>query len=58
MMKERTRNADGSLFNLYNKDGSINKKLPKAYSAQQSDSHKDVADTYYGYYAEERKALI
>ena len=58
MMKERTRNADGSLFNLYNKDGSINKNLPKAYSAQQSDSHKDVADTYYGYYAEERKALI
>lgn len=58
MMKERVRNADGTLFNLYNADKTINKKLPKAYTAQQSDSHKDVADTYYGYYTEERKALI
>lgn len=58
MMKERVRNADGTLFNLYNADKTINKKLPKAYTAQQSDSYKDVADTYYGYYTEERKALI
>lgn len=58
MMKERVRNADGTLFNLYNPDKSINKELPKAYTAQQSDSHKDIADTYYGYYAEERKALM
>lgn len=54
---ERVRNVDGSLFKMRNEDGSFN-ALPKAYTIQQSDGYKDVADSIYGYYSHEKKALI
>lgn len=56
---EHTFNSDGkTYFKLYNEDETINKNLPKAYSSQESDGLKDVADTMYGYYSNERKALV
>lgn len=56
---EHAFNSDGkTYFKLYNEDGTINKNLPKAYSSQESDGLKDVADTMYGYYSNERKALV
>lgn len=56
---EHAFNSDGkTYFKLYNEDKTINKNLPKAYSSQESDGLKDVADTMYGYYSNERKALV
>jgi hypothetical protein len=58
MEKEKVRNADGTLFTMKDpKTGKYN-ELPKAYTAQQSDGYKDVADSIYGYYSHEKKALI
>ena len=51
MVKEHTRNADGSVFK-------IGDTLPKAYTVQQAEGHKALADSIYGYYAHEKKALI
>lgn len=52
---EGARNEDGSLFQYqYGKIVS----LPKAYTAQQSESYKNIADDAYGYYTHEKKAMI
>lgn len=51
MVREHTKNPDGSVFK-------IGEALPKAYTVQQAEGHKALADSIYGYYAHEKKALI
>ena len=51
MVKEHTRNSDGSLFK-------VGDALPKAYTVQQAESNKALADSIYGYYSHEKKSLI
>lgn len=51
LVKEHTRNADGSLFR-------VGDALPKAYTVQQSESHKALADSIYGYYSHEKKSMF
>lgn len=57
MEKEHTRNSDGTLFRMMDENGNYN-PLPKAYTTQQSESYKDIADSIYGYYAEEKRSMI
>lgn len=54
---EHTRNQDGSLFTMLDENGNYN-ALPKAYTIQQIDGYRDLADSIYGYYASERRSLI
>lgn len=51
LVKEHTRNEDGSLFR-------VGDALPKAYTVQQSESHKALADSIYGYYSHEKKSMF
>lgn len=51
MVRENTRNADGSIFR-------VGQALPKAYTVQQSESHKALADSIYGYYSHEKKSMF
>jgi hypothetical protein len=57
-MAEKARNEDGTLFVLSWDENGIPTRLPKAYTTLQSESHKDIADSIYGYYAEEKKSLM
>ena len=52
---EGAKNPDGSLFTF-----NINspKELPRAYTVQEAESRKDVADSIYGYYDHTKKALF
>lgn len=54
-VKEGAKNSDGSLF-IFN--ASDPAKLPRAYTVQESESRKDVADSLYGYYDHTKKALF
>ena len=54
-IKEGTKNPDGSLFQL---NVSNPKELPRAYTVQESESRKDVADSLFGYYDHTKKALF
>lgn len=58
LMAEKARNEDGTLFVLSWDENGIPTRLPKAYTTLQSESHKDIADSIYGYYAEEKKSLM
>lgn len=55
MVVEGARNENGELFQYV--EGEI-VPLPKAYSNQQSEAYKNIADDVYGYYSHEKKALI
>lgn len=57
METDKTINPDGTLFRMKNENGEFN-PLPKAYTIQQSESLKDVADSIYGYYSSEKKSMI
>ena len=52
---EGAKNADGSLFEFNASDPQV---LPRAYTVQESESRKDVADSLYGYYDHTKKALF
>ena len=52
---EGAKNADGSLFEF---NASNPQPLPRAYTVQESESRKDVADSLYGYYDHTKKALF
>lgn len=54
-MNEGAKNADGSLFVL---NVSNPTELPRAYTVQEAESRKDVADSLYGYYDHTKKALF
>ena len=54
-VKEGAKNPDGTLFQF---DTSNPKELPRAYTTQESESRKDVADSLYGYYDHTKKALF
>lgn len=54
-MAEGAKNADGTLFEFNISDP---KKLPRAYTVQEAESRKDVADSLYGYYDHTKKALF
>lgn len=51
LVKEHTRNSEGSIFK-------VGDALPKAYTVQQSESHKALADSIYGYYSHEKKSMF
>lgn len=57
MIKEGTRNADGTLFTIRDENGNYN-PLPKAYTTQQSESYKALSDMMYGYYSHEKRSLM
>lgn len=54
-MAEGAKNQDGSLFEF-----NLSKlpPLPRAYTIQEAESRKDVADSLYGYYDHTKKALF
>lgn len=52
---EGAKNEDGSLFEFNASDPQV---LPRAYTVQESESRKDVADSLYGYYDHTKKALF
>lgn len=52
---EGAKNPDGSLFEFNASDPQV---LPRAYTVQESESRKDVADSLYGYYDHTKKALF
>lgn len=54
-VQEGARNPDGTLFEINVADP---KPLPRAYTVQESESRKDVADSLYGYYDHTKKALF
>lgn len=54
-VKEGAKNLDGSLFEF---DINNPKELPRAYTVQEAESRKDVADSLYGYYDHTKKALF
>lgn len=56
MMVEGIYNQDGTKFE-YVAGGEI-VPLPKAYTNQQSEAYKNIADDAYGYYNNEKKAMI
>lgn len=56
MMIEGIYNQDGTKFE-YIAGGEI-VPLPKAYTNQQSEAYKNIADDAYGYYNNEKKAMI
>lgn len=55
LVEEGARNSDGTLFEF---DLNNPKPLPKAYTNQQSESMKALADRIYGYYAHEKKSMF
>ena len=55
LVEEGARNSDGTLFEF---DLNNPKPLPKAYTNQQSESMKALADRIYGYYAHEKKSML
>jgi hypothetical protein len=54
-VREGAKNADGTLFEF---NASNPAKLPRAYTVQEAESRKDVADSLYGYYDHTKKALF
>lgn len=52
---EGAKNSDGTLFEF---NASDPKPLPRAYTVQEAESRKDVADSLYGYYDHTKKALF
>ena len=54
-VREGAKNADGTLFE-FNASNPV--KLPRAYTVQEAESRKDVADSLYGYYDHTKKALF
>ena len=52
---EGAKNDDGTLFEF---TVSEPKELPRAYTVQEAESRKDVADSLYGYYDHTKKALF
>ena len=65
LVAEKARNSDGTLFELKNKNGDpfklgvdIPPALPKAYTTKDSENMKSLSDDIYGYYSDEKKALI
>jgi hypothetical protein len=54
-VNEGAKNLDGTLFEL---NISNPKPLPRAYTVQESESRKDVADGLFGYYDHTKKALF
>ena len=54
-VNEGAKNPDGTLFEF---NMSKPKELPRAYTVQESESRKDVADSLYGYYDHTKKALF
>lgn len=54
-MAEGAKNPDGTLFQF---NLSELKELPRAYTVQEAESRKDVADTLYGYYDHTKKSLF
>lgn len=54
-VQEGAKNSDGTLFTL---DVSNPKVLPRAYTTQEAESRKDVADSLFGYYDHTKKALF
>lgn len=56
MMIEGIYNEDGTKFEYKAGDEII--PLPKAYTNQQSEAYKNIADDAYGYYNNEKKAMI
>lgn len=57
MELDHTVDQNGNLFRMLDENGNYN-PLPKAYTVQQSESLKDVADSIYGYYSTEKKSMI
>lgn len=55
---DKAVNSDGTLFRMKNPETGEFNPLPKAYTIQQSESLKDVADSIYGYYSSEKKSMI
>ena len=54
-VNEHAKNADGTNFEL-NMDNPM--ALPSAYTVQQAESYKSLADDIYGYYSHENKSLV
>lgn len=54
-VNEHATYSDGTEFVL---DPINIKPLPRAYTSQQAESHKNIADSIYGYYTEENKSLV
>ena len=54
-VREGAKNPDGTLFEMNLSDP---KPLPRAYTVQEAESRKDVADSLYGYYDHTKKALF
>lgn len=54
-VKEGAKDKDGNLFE-FNSNNPM--KLPRAYTVQEAESRKDVADSLYGYYDHTKKALF
>lgn len=57
-VREGAKNSDGILFEFNISNLSNIKELPRAYTVQESESRKDVADSLYGYYDHTKKALF
>lgn len=55
--REGAVDQDGNLYKWKNEDGSFN-PLPTAYTRQQSESYKALADMLYGYYSHEKRSLM
>jgi hypothetical protein len=56
--KEGCRDSNGELIVWKNEYLTNPKALPKAYTTQQSEGYKALADQIYGYYSHERKSMI
>lgn len=54
-INEGAKNPDGTLFEF---NMSKPMELPRAYTVQEAESRKDVADSLYGYYDHTKKALF
>lgn len=54
-VKEGAKTSNGDLFVFNASDPA---KLPRAYTVQEAESRKDVADSLYGYYDHTKKALF
>ena len=54
-VNEHAKNPDGTEFEL---DMSNPHALPSAYTVQQAESYKSLADDIYGYYSHEKKSLM
>lgn len=54
----QSKSGRQEVFTFSDNDNPIDNQLPKPYTSQQSESIKNVGDDTYGYYSQEKKALI